>query len=32
MPPSQIARRSIEIASEICIYTDSIVTVEALGE
>jgi len=32
MPPSQIARRSIEIASEICIYTDNIVTVEALGE
>ena len=24
MPPSQIARRSIEIASEICIYTDNI--------
>jgi ATP-dependent HslUV protease subunit HslV len=32
LPPSQIARKSIEIASEICIYTDSIVTVEALGE
>lgn len=30
--PSRIARRSIEIASEICIYTDSVVTVEALGE
>lgn len=31
-PPSKIAKRSIEIASEICIYTDSIVTVEAIGE
>lgn len=30
--PSGIARRSIEIASEICIYTDNIVTVEAIGE
>ncbi|PKL02473.1 MAG: HslU--HslV peptidase proteolytic subunit [Synergistetes bacterium HGW-Synergistetes-2] len=30
--PSKIAKRSIEIASEICIYTDSIVTVEAIGE
>ena len=31
-PPSRIARRAIEIASEICIYTDNIVTVEAIGE
>lgn len=30
--PSWIARRSIEIASQICIYTDNVVTVEALGE
>ncbi len=30
--PSRIARRSIEIASEICVFTDDIVTVEALGE
>lgn len=30
--PSKIARRSIEIASQICIYTDSVVTVEAIGE
>jgi len=30
--PSRIAARSIEIASQICIYTDSIVTVEAIGE
>ena len=30
--PSRIACRSIEIASQICIYTDSIVTVEAIGE
>jgi ATP-dependent HslUV protease subunit HslV len=27
-----IAKRSIEIASEICIYTDNVVTVEVLGE
>ena len=31
-PPSRIARRSIEIAAEICVFTDDIVTVEALGE
>ncbi len=31
-PPSRVARRAIEIASEICIYTDSVVTVEAIGE
>jgi len=31
-PPSRIARRSIEIASRICIYTDDVVTVEAIGE
>lgn len=30
--PSRIARRSIEVASRICIYTDDVVTVEALGE
>ncbi|NLM70832.1 MAG: ATP-dependent protease subunit HslV [Synergistaceae bacterium] len=30
--PSRIARRAIEIASEICIYTDNVVTVEAIGE
>jgi len=29
---SRIAKRSIEIASEICIYTDNVVTLEALGE
>jgi ATP-dependent HslUV protease subunit HslV len=29
---SVIAKRSIEIASEICIYTDNVVTVEVLGE
>ncbi len=27
----KIARRSIELASEICIYTDNVVTVEVLG-
>ena len=31
-PPSRIARRAIEIASEICIYTDHVVTLEVLGE
>ena len=31
-PPSRIAKRAIEIASEICIYTDNIVTLEVLGE
>jgi len=31
-PASVIARRSIEIASEICIYTDNVVTVEVIGE
>ena len=30
--PSRIAKRAIEIASEICIYTDNIVTLEVLGE
>jgi ATP-dependent HslUV protease subunit HslV len=30
-PPSRVAKRSIEIASEICIYTDSVVTLEVLG-
>ena len=30
--PSWIARRSIEIASQICVYTDNVVTVEALEE
>ncbi|MDI9370237.1 MAG: ATP-dependent protease subunit HslV [Synergistota bacterium] len=30
--PSRIARRAIEIASEICIYTDNVMTVEAIGE
>ena len=30
--PSHIAKRAIEIASEICIYTDNIVTMETLGE
>ena len=29
--PSRIAKRSIEIASEICIYTDNVVTLEVLG-
>ena len=27
-----IAKRSVEIASEICIYTDNVVTVEVIGE
>jgi ATP-dependent HslUV protease subunit HslV len=31
-PASRIAKRSIEIASEICIYTDNKVTLEVLGE
>jgi ATP-dependent HslUV protease subunit HslV len=31
-PGSRIARRAIEIASEICIYTDDVVTLEVLGE
>ena len=30
--PSRIAKRAIEIASEICIYTDNTVTLEVLGE
>ncbi len=30
--PSRIARRAIEIASEICIYTDNVISVEAIGE
>jgi ATP-dependent HslUV protease subunit HslV len=30
--PSRVAKRSIEIASEICIYTDNVVTLEVLGE
>ena len=30
--PDRIARRAIELASEICIYTDSVVTLEVLGE
>lgn len=30
--PSRIAKRSIEIASEICIYTDNVVTLEVLGQ
>ena len=30
--PSRIAGRSIELASEICIYTDNVVTLEVLGE
>ena len=29
---SAIAKRSIEIASEICIYTDNVITVEVIGE
>jgi ATP-dependent HslUV protease subunit HslV len=29
---SHIAKRAIEIASEICIYTDNVVTLEVLGE
>ena len=31
-PPEKIARRAIELASEICIYTDDKVTLEVLGE
>lgn len=31
-PPSRIATRSIELAAEICIYTDNVVTLEVLGE
>lgn len=31
-PASRIAKRSIELASEICIYTDNVVTLEVLGE
>jgi ATP-dependent HslUV protease subunit HslV len=30
--PPRVARRSIEIASEICIYTDNVVTLEVLGD
>ena len=30
--PPGVAKRAIEIASEICIYTDSVVTLEVLGE
>ena len=30
--PPRVAKRAIEIASEICIYTDNIVTLEVLGE
>ena len=30
--PASIAKRAIEIASEICIYTDNTVTLEVLGE
>ncbi len=30
--PSRIAKRAIEIASEICIYTDNVVTLEVLGQ
>jgi len=29
-PPERIARRAIELASEICIYTDNVVTLEVL--
>ena len=32
MPAEAIARRSIELASEICIYTNNHITVETLGE
>ncbi|MDR1874103.1 MAG: ATP-dependent protease subunit HslV [Synergistaceae bacterium] len=31
-PAPRIAQRAIEIASEICIYTDNVVTLEVLGE
>jgi ATP-dependent HslUV protease subunit HslV len=30
--PPRVAKRAIEIASEICIYTDNVVTLEVLGE
>ena len=30
--PPAVAKRAIEIASEICIYTDHVVTLEVLGE
>lgn len=30
--PPRIAKRAIELASEICIYTDNTVTLEVLGE
>jgi ATP-dependent HslUV protease subunit HslV len=30
--PPAVAKRAIEIASEICVYTDNIVTLEVLGE
>ena len=30
-PPERIAQRAIELASEICIYTDNVVTLEVLG-
>ena len=29
-PPPRVAKRAIELASEICIYTDSVVTLEVL--
>jgi ATP-dependent HslUV protease subunit HslV len=29
---SDIARRAIEIAADICIYTDKEITVEVIGE
>ena len=31
-PAARIASRAIELASEICIYTDNVVTLEVLGE
>ncbi len=31
-PPERIAKRAIELAAEICIYTDDKVTLEVLGE
>lgn len=30
--PKRIAKRAIELASEICIYTDNTVTIEVLGD
>ncbi|MDR1741864.1 MAG: ATP-dependent protease subunit HslV [Synergistaceae bacterium] len=30
--PSRIAKRAIEITSDICIYTDNVVTLEVLGD